>query len=345
MIHMEPNPNRRIGWITGAILALVVVAGLWYYFWPEGQPDKDSRPQLSLRLKWIWYAGWAGELLAEQRELWRAEGLDVQVRPGGFELDPIKLVAAGSDPIGVAGADQILLAREKGIPLVAFAVQYQEAPVGFVAMSDSGIKSIKDFRGHKIGVKFGTDVEPIYRALLKKESLLPTDVTEVPVKFDLGPFFSRAIDVYPGYLTNDLLMPAERGYNVNTIGASEYGVNVYGNVYFTTEQYLSTHRDEIVKFLRGVRAGWLLTRDVPASEIADLALKKNTGLNREHEIKVVEAVKHFVFTKEGTFGTLRDDKWKALYDLLRDQALIRNEFDFGRAYTTEILDAAGKTSK
>jgi NitT/TauT family transport system substrate-binding protein len=319
-----------------AILALIIAVGvvLIIAFWPR-PPSYPS--QINFRLKWLWYSGWAGELLAENENVWVEQGLKVKTRPGGFELDPIKLVASGEDQIGVAGADQVLMARMNGVPLSAFAVQYQKSPVGFVSMEGSGIRSIEDFRGKKIGVKYGTDVEPVYRALLAKAGLSSDDVTEIPVKFDLAPFFSGAIDIYPGYLTNDLLIPAEKGYDVNLIAAPDKGVSVYGNVYFCREDYLRDRPEQLLSFLDGLRLAWENALSGPPERIADLALMKNNGLDREHEIRVVQSLHPYVLPEGVVFGQMTDDEWKHLYTILRDQGVIDRAFDYRHAYSMEIL--------
>ncbi|MBL1218692.1 MAG: hypothetical protein D8M59_14510 [Planctomycetes bacterium] len=321
--------------VLALTVAVVVGVVLAVAFWPKTARDPD---QINFRLKWLWYSGWAGELLAEHDNVWSERGLQVETRPGGFELDSIKLVASGEDQVGVAGADQVLMARMNGVPLVAFAVQYQKSPVGFVSMEASSIQSIADFRDKKIGVKYGTDVEPVYRALLAKAGLSKNDVTEVPVKFDLAPFFSGAIDVYPGYLTNDLLIPEERGYAVNTIAAPDEGVAVYGNVYFCREDFLREHPEQLASFLGGLRAAWQDALSGPPERIAELAMAKNNGLDREHEIRAVRSLRPYVLPEGVTFGQMSDDEWRHLYSLLREQGVITREFDYRSAYSNEILE-------
>jgi len=324
---------RRPLWTVSVILALILILG-------AGCAPRPAS-EVSLRLKWILYAGWAGELVALDQGLWAEEGVAVDIKPGGFELDPIKLVAAGSDQIGVAGADQILLAREKGIPLVAFAVQYQEVPVGFVALKESGIERPTDFVGKRVGVKYGTDVEPIYRALMASVGVSTDDLEEVPVKFDISPLYEGLVDVYPGYLTSDLLIPGEMGYEVNTIRASDYGVSVYGNVYFCTEAFLESHRDLIVRFVRGTAEGWNRALKMAPEEVAALAVAANDGLDIEHETDVAAALQPYVMPEGFSFGQMSEEGWRALYSMLRDRGIIETDFDWTSAYTLDVLAEAG----
>jgi len=325
------------------VVAVVVLAGIVAaVFWPRTPREPNT---INFRLKWLWYSGWAGELMAEDEGLWKSSGLTVDTRPGGFELDPIKLVASGEDQVGVAGADQILMARMNGVPLVAFAAQYQKSPVGFVALKASGIQTVSDFRGKRIGVKYGTDVEPVYRALLAKAGLTKDDVTEVPVKFDLTPFFAGAIDVYPGYLTNDLLIPEEKGHEVNVVSAPAEGVSVYGNVYFCREGYLREHPEQLAAFLSGLKKAWNDALAGPPDRIADLAIAKSSGLNREHEIRVVQSLKPYVLPEGVPFGQMTDADWKHLYTLLREQGVLDRDVDYRSAYTMDIINRVTDANK
>lgn len=321
-------------------LALVIICVLFLNFGCTSCKRKDTsseKTEISLRLKWLWYAGWAGELVALNQNVWGDHNLSVTIEPGGFELDPIKLVAAGTDDIGIAGADQILLAREKGIPLVAFAIQYQISPVGFVAMKKSGINSIVGFRGKTIGVKYGTDVEPVYRALLSSNGVDEKELNEVAVKFDLTPFFSGKIDIYPGYLTNDLLIPEERGFEVVTIRAADYDISVYGNVYFCTESFLLKNPNIVLKFYQGISKAWKDALSMDPLEIVNLALQINESLNLDHEINVVKSLPPYIIPEGTTFGSMAQQDWRKLYDMLHEQGVLKKDFDYTKAFTLEIL--------
>jgi NitT/TauT family transport system substrate-binding protein len=324
--------KKRIAILVSII---VLVSFLAIIFWPR--PPHDSN-KINFRLKWLWYAGWAGELIAENDNIWNLNDLKVDVRPGGFELDPIKLVASGEDQIGVAGADQVLMARMNGVPIVAFAAQYQKSPVGFAVMKTSGIQNIADFKGKRIGVKYGTDVEPVYRTLLAKEGITKNDITEIPVKFDLLPFFSGTVDVYPGYLTNDLLLPEEMGYDVNIISAIDENVTVYGNVYFCREDYLRNNPKQLVAFLSSMEKAWHAAFSYPPEHVADIAIAKSPSLNRNHEIRVVKSLKPYVIPDGVPFGQMTDTDWKHLYSILRTQGVIDRDFDYRLAYSLDILN-------
>src|SRR5439155_228206 len=134
--------------------------------------------RVAVRLKWLHQAQFAGFYCAKELGFYRQKGLDVALEPGGAP-DPtsplpspaIQMVSSGSEDFGVAGADQILLARDKGIPLVAVAVIYRKSPVCYFALKRSGITRPQDFVGKRVAVRLGGNEEVTYRAMMMKASV------------------------------------------------------------------------------------------------------------------------------------------------------------------------------
>src|SRR5437870_4365132 len=87
----------------------------------------EAKHEVSLRLKWLHQAQFAGFYFAKEAGLYSDKGVDVVLRPGGIDYPAIQMVASGSDLFGVTGADQILIAREKGIPVVAVACIFRKS--------------------------------------------------------------------------------------------------------------------------------------------------------------------------------------------------------------------------
>ena len=216
---------------------------------PE-QKQEQSPPKLekvSFRLAWVPDMAEVGLFVAKEYGYFEKYGLDVTIEPGGFGLDPIKLVASGQNDYGIAGAGNILIARDKDIPVIATGVEFKNTPVGFIVMSNSNINSFKDFKGKKVGVQTGTDTDVLYRALLKRYQIKPAEINEVPIQFDMAVFTNGLIDVLPGYITNQPVLLKEKGFDIKVISAASQGLDYYGNVFFTTETTAAKNKDQVKK--------------------------------------------------------------------------------------------------
>ena len=159
--------NKKIIYILIAIIAIFfALAG--YKFYMHQTKNVNGLEKISLRLKWIDQAQFAGYYFANSRGLYLDKNLKVEIYPGGPDISPVQMVITGVDNFGITGADQIILAREKGIPLVALAVLYKDSPVTIMSLEKKNIKTPKDLEGKKVEVVYGRDEEIIYKILLEK---------------------------------------------------------------------------------------------------------------------------------------------------------------------------------
>src|SRR5947208_2174434 len=121
---------------------------------------------VTVRLKWFNQAQFAGFYVAQENGIYKAAGLSVNIQPGGPDFPAVQMVAGGNERFGVTGADQILIGRSKGVPVVALAVIYRRNPFVLFSLVKSGVKTPADYVGKNIGVKIGGNEELIYRAVL-----------------------------------------------------------------------------------------------------------------------------------------------------------------------------------
>ena len=136
----------------------------------------------TIRLKWFHQAQFAGFYVAKEKGYYQSAGLDIDIQPGGPDFPAIQMVSGGNEQFGVTGADQILLARSKGVPVVALAVIFRRNPFVLFSLAKSGIKAPADFVGKNVGVKIGGNEELIYQAVLAKAGVDRTKLTETPVQ-------------------------------------------------------------------------------------------------------------------------------------------------------------------
>ncbi|MCH7774593.1 MAG: ABC transporter substrate-binding protein [Bacteroidetes bacterium] len=215
---------------------------------------------VTLRLKWLHQAQFAGFYTAEKKGFYHDNGIDITINPGGIDFPAVQMIAGGADMFGVTGGDQILLARDKGVPIVAIAVIYRESPFVLFALEESGISEPKDFVGKNVGVKLGGNEELTYRAMMKGAGVDTSLVNEKPVKFDITPLLTGQIDVWPGYAINQPITAEEKGFPVNIIWPSDYGVELYADTLFTTEDMIKNNPDLVKRFVSAtMQAGIMLT--------------------------------------------------------------------------------------
>lgn len=327
-------------WLVGAIV--VVGVGLGLYLGGVFHGGESGLEAVSVRLDWLAQAQFAGVYVAADKGYFTDEKLAITINPGGVDLNPIRLVASGSDTFGMANADQVLVARSQGLPLVAVAALYQQNPVVFISLADSGIRKAADFAGHSVGVKIGTSPDILYQALMKKVGVDRTSIREIPVQFDMSTFFSGQVQVWPAYIINEAIIAKDQGFAVNIINPFDYGIYDYADVVFTTEEFLKEHPDTVRSFLKALLKGW---KDSVADQsmAVQTLLRMNDGLEAGHETKMMAAVVPLVTAGIGArIGWMDAAKWQATYDMLNQQGLLEEPFAVASAYTLEHIQAIYK---
>src|SRR5947207_13789458 len=146
---------------TGALLALALL---------PNDAATQAGDKVTLQVKWVPQAKFAGYYAAKARGLYAAEKLDVTIRPGGPDIVPEQVVAGGGAQFGIDWLPSLLSARDQGAPLTNIAQVYAHSGMRELAFKTSGIKGPADLRGRRVAVWFGGN-EVQLLATLEKHNL------------------------------------------------------------------------------------------------------------------------------------------------------------------------------
>ena len=128
--------------------------------------------QITYRLKWLRNMSTVGDIYAFTNGSFKAEGLDVTIKPGGPEIDAIRELELGQAQFGVASADQVIRAVAKGSPVVVIAQLFQVNPLQWIYRPDRVVvRQPTDLKGKTLGVTFGKNDEIIMRTLMVRAQI------------------------------------------------------------------------------------------------------------------------------------------------------------------------------
>ena len=114
----------------------------------------QAAEKVTIQLKWVTQAQFAGYYVAQDKGYYQAEGLDVTIKPGGPDIGTPQVLAGGGADVIVDWMPSALASREKGVALVNIAQIFKKSGMMLTCRKDSGIKSPSDFRGKTLGVWF-----------------------------------------------------------------------------------------------------------------------------------------------------------------------------------------------
>ncbi|MFA6407679.1 MAG: ABC transporter substrate-binding protein [Candidatus Paceibacterota bacterium] len=323
------------------VIGLVLVAGVSY--WVIRQVDysekKVSAPlqEVNLRLKWMHQAQFAGNYVAIEKGFYGNEGLKVNVTPIDFNESTIDTIIAGKADFGVSSADEIILAREKGIPVKAFAVIYKINPITAYALKKSGITKPQDFVGKTVGIEKAVNVEYLYAAMMSKLGIDRSKVKEVAIGYDASELLLGKTDVSTGYIINEPHQAMEAGQEITTILMADYGVNMYADVLFTTEKTIEKKPDLVLSFLKATLRGWQYAFEHEA-EAVDIIVKYATKSTKTHEAYMLHTSAPLIHTGSSALGAMDANEWERAQTILVEQKLLTKPIVITSAYTTQFLD-------
>ena len=169
-------------WMAGASAAAMVLAGA------------ASAEEVTLQLKWVTQAQFAGYYVAQAQGFYEEEGLNVTIKPGGPDVAPAQVIAGGGADVVIDWMPSALAAREKGLPLVNIAQPFKRSGMELTCRNDSGVTSTEKFKGQTLGVWFGGNEYPFLSWMSKLG--IPTNggpdgVTVLKQGFNVDPLLQK----------------------------------------------------------------------------------------------------------------------------------------------------------
>jgi NitT/TauT family transport system substrate-binding protein len=301
-----------------------------------------SSDSVKIAMGYIPNVQFAPYYIAEQKGYFREEGLDVSF-DYGMSTDIMSLVASGQIDFGVSDGDQVIIAREKGIPVKVVYSMYVKYPVGIVSLVESGIKDINDLRGRSIGLPGPYGSSFIGLQVLLLHAGLGLD--DVDVKYigytQIESLLLRRVDAAVVYINNEAVVLRDMGYAINLIEAYRITPMVSAAV-ITSDALIQKQPELVQRFIRAVvRASeFALSNKDSVMDILGKSIPTLTEANRAINQKVLlESMKLWQDTDiegHGLGYTTRED-WQKSIDQLYRLGLIQKKVRPEECYTDRFL--------
>ncbi len=276
--------------------------------------------QVKLQLQWLPQAQFAGYFAAVDQGYFEEEGLEVEIIPSGGDIVPQDALANGDVDFAIAWVPKVLGSIEAGANLTDIAQIFQRSGTLQVSWADSGIDSVADFEGKKIGSwGFGNEWEIF--AAMAAEDLDATTVQIITQDFNMNAFLQGDIDAaqamtYNEYAqllettdpeTGELYQPED--FNVisyqDTVGAM-----LQDAIWADTERLESDeeYADTAVSLLKAVIKGWIFSRD-NAEDAAEITLASGSGWGPSHELWMMNEVNKLIWPAPDGIGIIDETAW------------------------------------
>ncbi|TLP44319.1 ABC transporter substrate-binding protein [Cohaesibacter sp. CAU 1516] len=247
---------------------------------------------MTLQLKWVTQAQFAGYYVALEKGYYTEEDLDVTIKPGGPDIAPTQILAGGGADLVIDWMPSALAAREKGLPLVNIAQPYKSSGMMLTCRKDSGIKSPEDFPGKTLGVWFFGNEYPFlsWMSILGLSTEGGDGVTVLKQGFNVDPLLQGQAQCVSTMTYNEYWQIIDAGLTPDdliTFKYEEQGVATLEDGLYVLEEKLSDPKevDKMVRFVRASMKGWKYAESNP-DEAAEIVLEYDeTGAQTEKHQK------------------------------------------------------------
>ncbi len=244
---------------------------------------------VTLQLKWVTQAQFAGYYVAQEKGYYEEEGLNVTIKPGGPDIAPEQVIAGGGADVIVDWMPAALAAREKGLPLVNIAQPFKHSGLMLTCLKESGITTPADFKGKTLGVWFFGNEYPFLSwmsTLGLKTDGGPDGVTVLKQGFNVDPLLQKQAACISTMTYNEYGQVLDAGIKPEDLVTFKYedqGVATLEDGLYVLEDKLKdpAFEEKMVKFVRASMKGWKYAEANP-DEAAGIVLENDeTGAQTE----------------------------------------------------------------
>ncbi|WP_077623657.1 ABC transporter substrate-binding protein [Sediminibacillus massiliensis] len=300
----------------------------------EGNAEEAETKSVKLVLNWFEKAQHGGVFAAQEQGYFEENGLDVTIEPGGPQVSSIQMVASGSSEFGLAHADQLVIARNEGIELVAVAAAMQGSPQALMFHEGKGIDEFEELNGRTAYIQPGIT----YWDYLNNQYDLG-DVEELAYSGQHVNFIEDPESVSQAFVTSEPYFMDEEGIETETKLISDAGYDPYNIVLYVTKDYLAENEATVEKFVKAFVEGWDYYKESP-DEITEVINGENPDISYEALQFEQETQEEFIYgrdAEEHGVGYMTEERWATLIDQLLELGLLEEEFEASDIFTTEYL--------
>jgi len=246
--------------------------------------------KVTIQLKWVTQAQFAGYYVAAAKGIYKDAGLDVTINPGGPDVAPPQVIAGGGADVVIDWMPSALASREKGVPLVNISQTFKKSGLELTCRKDTGIKTPADFKGKTIGVWFGGNEYPFLAWMAKlgiKTDGSPGGIKVIKQGFNVDPLLQKQADCISTMTYNEYWQVIDAGYKPDQLVVFKYsdeGVATLEDGLYAMEPKLKDPAfvAKLAKFVGASEKGWKWAKENDKEAAKIVIAADTTGAQTLH---------------------------------------------------------------
>jgi putative hydroxymethylpyrimidine transport system substrate-binding protein len=317
----------RISAIAIAV-ALLAPALLLSACGEKSEDTSGERQPFSLTLDFYPNPDHAGIYMAQKLGYFEEAGLEVSIDAPSDPSAPIKLVAAGQTDLAISYEPEVVLAKEKGLDVVAIGALVNRPLTSMMWLKKSGIKGVGGLRGKTIATAGIPYQEAFLKTILARAKLTPEDVKTVNVGFGLLPALisDSAQAMLGGYSNVEGVDLRERGKAPVVTPVDKLGVPTYDELVLVARRAnLEEEPEEFRLFIAALERGTRAAVENPGAATSAV-LEANRDLEPKLTRAEVDATLPLLAppapNSSRPYGYMDPAEWTRFAGWMRDNGLV-----------------------
>jgi len=307
------------------------------------RPRAQTLDKLSFHTDWRAQAEHGGFYQAVTAGLYRARGLEVDLRQGGPSLNLGQMLLAGRVDMTMSNSFEAFTYVNVGAPFFTVAAIFQKDPQVMIAHPGSGFDSFEKMKGRPLLISNGSR-STFWPYLRKKYGL--SDAQLRPYNFNMSPFLADPQAIQQGFVSSEPFSIAEAlGRQPEVMLIADAGFSAYQTTIATSRALAAGKKDMVQRFVDASLEGWAqYLQGGPAIEAANALIKQQnpdqTDARIAYAIKVLNArgIVQSGDALSGGIGAMSEARWKDFYDSMTDVDVLPKGLDVRQAYTLDFVN-------
>jgi NitT/TauT family transport system substrate-binding protein len=224
----------------------------------------QAADKVTIQLKWVTQAQFAGYFVAKAKGFYKDAGLDVTINPGGPDVAPPQVIAGGGADVVVDWMPSALASRERGVPLVNISQTFKHSGLELVCRKDTGINKPEDLKGKTVGIWYGGNEYPFLSWMSRlgiKTDGSPGGIRILKQGFNVDPILQKQADCVSAMTYNEYWQIIDGGYKPSQLVIFNYekmGANTLEDGLWVMEPKLKNKAfvAKMAKFVKASMKGW-----------------------------------------------------------------------------------------
>lgn len=320
--HGRGRARRVTGALVAAVAASLVLTACGSDDESVGA-DGKALTKVKLNLSWVDQAEYAGWYIADEKGYFEEEGIDIEITPGGPDVNTMQILEAGTVDIAMNSYGAQLAAREQGADLVTIAPAFERSANILVYFADKPeLADPKNWKGKKVSLWGGWNAT--FAATLGKNDLALDDVEVSNQSFDMTNFVKEGVDLADAMIYNEWAQAISGAdgrelafYDYNKAGTALLEQNLVAKT-----EYVKKNPELIKGFLKASMKGWIDAREDPDLGV-ETTLEIGTALPEKFQDWQMNEINKMIWPSTAGLFAVTDEIWKRNEDILFENEVIK----------------------